>query len=73
MSGMSVRRRSIPRRFLLVSLVILAGAVIIGKGCMSPRSIANRNPIGERFPTVTGKSLEEAIMTPDSIKRRIGY
>jgi hypothetical protein len=65
---MSSRRRSVPRLTLPIGLVVLVAAVVGAKGCMSPKTIANRNPIGERFPSVTGQSLEkEAVTLPDDL------
>lgn len=35
---------------------------------MSPRTIANRDPLGERFPAVSGRSLEKTPVTlPDDL------
>lgn len=61
-------RRCIPRRHLLIGLVVLVAAVVGAEGCMSPKTIANRNPTGERFPSVTGQSLEkEAVTLPGDL------
>ncbi|MHC4786745.1 MAG: hypothetical protein ACYTE6_12365 [Planctomycetota bacterium] len=60
---MSVFQRSISRRSLLIAVIVVVAAVTATKGCMSPRSITNRNPIGEIFPTVSGQSLEQAPVT----------
>ncbi|MHC4099712.1 MAG: hypothetical protein ACYS15_14145 [Planctomycetota bacterium] len=58
-----MRFRSISRRTLLISLVVVVATIIVAKGCTSPRRIANRNPIGETFPTVSGQSLEKEQVT----------
>ena len=65
---MPLHRLLISRRTLLVGLVALAAVVVTAKGCMSARTIANRNPLGEQFPTVAGESLEETPVTlPDDL------
>jgi hypothetical protein len=66
---MSFNRRFFSRRTLLAALVGAAAVILITKGCMSPRSITNRNPIGERFPTVSGQSLEKGpVILPDIVE-----
>ncbi|MHC5007487.1 MAG: hypothetical protein ACYTGF_09045 [Planctomycetota bacterium] len=65
---MSFDRRFISRRTVLAALVGAAAVILITEGCMSPRSITNRNPIGERFPTVSGQSLKkDPVILPDDM------
>ncbi|MFG0257870.1 MAG: hypothetical protein ACF8GE_08220 [Phycisphaerales bacterium JB043] len=58
----------IPRARSLSALLFalaLAG-VLLSKGCA--KTYPNRTPLGERFPTVVGKSLEEeTVRLPDDI------
>ncbi len=52
-------------RALFTSFIILSVIFIAGCGSSYP----NRNPVGEPFPTVTGKSLaEEEIVVPDAFR-----
>jgi hypothetical protein len=63
---MKTRRGS--RMLLLLPLAALVAvpAVLLSNGCAS--SIPNRDPTGEAFPTVTGRSLEEEPFTlPDDL------
>jgi hypothetical protein len=48
--------RQFRRVFLLTSLVLMP-AIFFAKGCSTP--LANRNPVGQVFPTVVGHSLEK--------------
>ncbi|MHC5006410.1 MAG: hypothetical protein ACYTGF_03515 [Planctomycetota bacterium] len=65
---MSLRQLVLSRRTLIFAVVTLAAVVVIARGCTAPRTIANRNPVGDRFPTVSGQSLEEESVTlPDDL------
>ncbi|MHC5003588.1 MAG: hypothetical protein ACYTJ0_10735 [Planctomycetota bacterium] len=61
-------RRTLVLRALLPIGLLAAAAIFAAKGCSSTPTIANRDPTGQPFPTVTGASLEGESMTlPDAL------
>ncbi len=54
---MTARLRFRPRNVILGLTVVAAGLLLMPTGCSTP--IPNRNPVGETFPAVSGRSLQD--------------